>query len=970
MASAKQEYAPVPPPNDAYLSRGYGPGNDANDFASTPAHPIESSPLGQSLQRNNSGLGRYVSDDMSDDRGSTVQQLEGAGLHRTASSASTPGYGGQVPSRSNTLKKKGSVGGALQRRGSLKRSNSRRSIHAGSIKGVAMADDVKGGDENSVFYTPVPTTGAPTEILANRFQGMSAISKEDDGDGDKTDRIAAWRKLLKDLITYFREVQATYEQRSKALLKVSNIINNTNAPNVFMSEGGISDANRILREYHKQSLAEANKARDIEQDVITQLSGLRADLGQKIKEIKSLSGDFKNTVEKEKEATRKAVRSLEEALAAADQDPHAAVGRDDPYIIRLGVDRQVERQTDEENYLHRAYLNLEGSGRELESIVVGEIQKAYNALAGILKRDADSAYDAVEQLRTGPITMPKDYEWTTFVDRDPHMVSPDVPLRKVDEIEYPGKNHPAAAEIRAGMLERKSKYLKSYQPGWYVPNIKVALHSHSLTYARYVLSPTHLHEFKSADRIYTQPPVMSLFLGDQKLGSHSQPGSSSHKFMLKGRQTGSMHRGHTWVFRAETYDTMLAWYDDIRSLTEGSTEERHAFVRKHARSFSQNSAMASSISGDSAMEEDEADQIPYSAHESMTASKELDGGVAAAKPQRPSPGGRFPSDLQVPYQRAHSASSGESYQRDSGAGQGQQDLSVIAGGLQHQDGEVTLPSATATGGATNAYTTDDAHNLPPQDALTTPLPYHPSQPPFANPVTAPDPTTIPPTHQSTGRPSNARPKAQPQPDTAASVRPSSYYGEWMALAAVGAGAAPAAVDTEEYWHAKRLQAEDEQHKNIAAGQHARDDGELSSPAMTESTAPTSVSGTEMTKDHAAPMVAAAISTPVRTAPPYEPVPAPGGISSTDEKELSPTGVAATEADANSTLAVATAGLQSAKAAQSGTVESPTAYDTDPLTGEPNARATGAVFPAVMRHDTDVSVSGLHIPGEYPRSTEV
>jgi hypothetical protein len=62
------------------------------------------------------------------------------------------------------------------------------------------------------------------------------------------------------------------------------------------------------------------------------------------------------------------------------------------------------------------------------------------------------------------------------------------------------------------MLERKSKYLKSYTPGWYV------------------LSPTHLHEFKSADRIYTQPPVMSLLLTDQKLGSRSQPGSSSHKF--------------------------------------------------------------------------------------------------------------------------------------------------------------------------------------------------------------------------------------------------------------------------------------------------------------------------------------------------------------------------------------------------------------------------------------------------------
>ncbi|MBE7182757.1 MAG: hypothetical protein INR71_16385, partial [Terriglobus roseus] len=107
-----------------------------------------------------------------------------------------------------------------------------------------------------------------------------------------------------------------------------------------------------------------------------------------------------------------------------------------------------------------------------------------------------------------------------------------------------------------------------------------------LTLSRYVLSPTHLHEFKSADRLYTQPPVMSLFLPDQKVGSHSQSGGSSHKFALKGRQTGRGHTGHNWVFRAETYDTMMAWYDDIQTLTSTTPTERDAFVRKHARSMS------------------------------------------------------------------------------------------------------------------------------------------------------------------------------------------------------------------------------------------------------------------------------------------------------------------------------------------------------------------------------------------------
>jgi myo-inositol-1-phosphate synthase len=131
------------------------------------------------------------------------------------------------------------------------------------------------------------------------------------------------------------------------------VINNTNAPSAFLIEGGLNEANRILRDFHKQTVVEANKARDIEVDVISQLNALRQDLAQKIKEIKSLSGDFKNSVEKEKESTRKAVATLEESLTLIDADPAAVAGKGDPYVVRLAVDRQVERQIDEENYLHR-----------------------------------------------------------------------------------------------------------------------------------------------------------------------------------------------------------------------------------------------------------------------------------------------------------------------------------------------------------------------------------------------------------------------------------------------------------------------------------------------------------------------------------------------------------------------------------------------------------------------------------------
>lgn len=75
-------------------------------------------------------------------------------------------------SRGNTLKKKPS----LRRGGSLKRSSSRRSMKAGSVRSLALQSSTDEQELHSAFYCPVPTAGNPTEALAARFQGESSPS--------------------------------------------------------------------------------------------------------------------------------------------------------------------------------------------------------------------------------------------------------------------------------------------------------------------------------------------------------------------------------------------------------------------------------------------------------------------------------------------------------------------------------------------------------------------------------------------------------------------------------------------------------------------------------------------------------------------------------------------------------------------------------------------------------------------------
>jgi len=151
---------------------------------------------------------------------------------------------------------------------------------------------------------------------------------------------------------------------------------------------------------------------------------------------------------------------------------------------------------------------------------------------------------------------------------------------------------------------------------------------------------------------------MSLYLPESTLGGHSDSNAVSHKFVLKGRQIGALHRGHSWVFRAETHEVMLKWYEAIKKLTEISGAERNEFVQRtasHRHTAPSASPKAESYSSDNGLENDEADEIPYSGQNSVM----LDTAAAAAaggaqrnpreeeeSPKRPE-GGRFPSDIQV-----------------------------------------------------------------------------------------------------------------------------------------------------------------------------------------------------------------------------------------------------------------------------------------------------------------------------------
>ncbi|KAF5261574.1 hypothetical protein FOXYS1_7732, partial [Fusarium oxysporum] len=224
----------------------------------------------------------------------------------------------QLPVRQENLDEN-----SLRLNGNLKRSSSRRSMRASIVKSLS-PQSTSGPDEtHSAFHCPVPTSGNPTDALSNRLQN--------------------WRKMLKGLILYFSEIQLHYEHRSNSLLKLANISNNISLPPGFLQSAGIDDALKFLRAYNKNAILDAKSAQEIEENMILTLTGLRNDLLQKIKEIKNLSGDFKTSIEKEMDYTRKAVKALGDVLNQKGLGESFTTSKQDPYLLRLAVDRQIER---------------------------------------------------------------------------------------------------------------------------------------------------------------------------------------------------------------------------------------------------------------------------------------------------------------------------------------------------------------------------------------------------------------------------------------------------------------------------------------------------------------------------------------------------------------------------------------------------------------------------------------------------
>ena len=325
-----------------------------------------------------------------------------------------------------------------------------------------------------------------------------------------------------------------------------------------LGSGSIQDLPTILYQYHSNAaLLAQSTVKELSATIIPRLEDLKRDLLVKIKEIKSLQSDFKNQVDRYQSETSRLLSTYVRSIDSCKSNPAQLDPKNDPYLIKFALDRSIRRQLTEENYLHEAFINIQTSAKELEKVVYIELQTALTVYAKLLGQQAQNVFDAlISKLDSTILTKEPTLEWDCFIDRDhSNFIELDLPMRRVADIRYKYQHEALTYEIRSGWLERKSKFLKSYQRAWYV------------------LTSSFLHEFKSSDRRKDPIPERSLSLSELTVSEHSRKDeknpNSYHKFVIKHGQTaGLLHKGHNWVFRVESYDLMMAWYNDIKRLTQ------------------------------------------------------------------------------------------------------------------------------------------------------------------------------------------------------------------------------------------------------------------------------------------------------------------------------------------------------------------------------------------------------------------
>ncbi|GAA5831552.1 hypothetical protein JCM3766R1_001801 [Sporobolomyces carnicolor] len=376
------------------------------------------------------------------------------------------------------------------------------------------------------------------------------------------ERFSAWKRLVKNLITYFEGIADIESNTAKELAKLGGVIQVPfREGNQFLGEGGVQDIfygvrerTRLIADHH------ANLAKTVEGSIVQHLQKLRTELKAHIKNIQQDTGKLAASVAKEREISTKMITDLARSITMLKNTPMGVHAKEDPWYTNSLVARQLQKQVHEENALQKSIIIMQQNSEHFEEGVVRAIQMAWSTFDEWNSRASSQVQETWSTMGQLMRSVAPTTEWIAFASRSEYLLDPDTPLRNPMTINYPGKDDPSVIPVHQGILERKKRYTKTYKESFYI-----------LTPAGY------LHEHLSSDLSKHPNPELSLFLPECTLGAPTNPNARSHKFHIEGKKTiggdvgqktGLFALDASFTFRARSHDEMLEWWNDCKQLSK------------------------------------------------------------------------------------------------------------------------------------------------------------------------------------------------------------------------------------------------------------------------------------------------------------------------------------------------------------------------------------------------------------------
>lgn len=365
-------------------------------------------------------------------------------------------------------------------------------------------------------------------------------------------RLLEWRSVAITLSDYSKELSEYFRVSSASQNKLVTLLNRGPTPLSNSRDGaeGLSEVPAALLALHNELIKLQRKSSNDLQAQTAKLKSIAQEAQSRAETIRGYAKHFGST---DVTSFQKNLAKEEEAYAnVLNEIKQSGSISQDPYIARSRVDRLYGEQVKRENTLLENYHNVQTLGGKYDSKIVSDLQEAIRVIHASFTAIGSADLALAKGLDENVLQYDPDEEWGEFVlNNKSYFITEDVASKDPNEVTYPGHDSPYAQAVRRGTLERRTKYLHSYQP------------------AQYLLTLYSLYEIKDDHR------TLGIDLSDAELlNDHKH--STGDKFVLSARQQSSASgKHHTFVFRT---DDAASWRQDLTAILKTPVKDRSSLI--------------------------------------------------------------------------------------------------------------------------------------------------------------------------------------------------------------------------------------------------------------------------------------------------------------------------------------------------------------------------------------------------------